>query len=754
MLSPSETDLEELRKALAEHAATQSQLEALQRIGRALHEELELERIVQRVTEEANRLCRAEFGAFFYNVIDPGGERYTLYTLAGVPRDRFSRFPMPRNTAVFGPTFRGECVVRLDDVTKDPRYGKNAPYHGMPEGHLPVCSYLAVPVVARSGEVLGGLFFGHSKPGVFTKADEDAVVAIAQHAAIAIENARLYEEQRRARVAAEQARDRTERLQRLTLKLSRALGGEDAARIVIDEVRDVLGVQAGGVVLFDEAGQRIDAFIIEGDLADGVRLQAVELDLHTAAPIFDAVRQGELVWVVGADEIDRRYPHLASLRATAGHRTWGGLPITFEGRTLGAIGFGGERERELAREEREFLLALGRQCGQALERARLHEASTAAYAEAERANRVKDEFLAMLGHELRNPLSPILSAIQLMRLRGETSSTHEQQIIERQVNHLIHLVDDLLDISRITRGKVELSRKPQKLGAIVANAVETVSPSVHDRGHTLRITLPHTDVWVDIDEVRISQVLTNLLTNAVKYSPRGGCIEVVVEPVEHEVEIRVRDHGVGISAELLPRVFDLFVQGYQGSERSNGGLGVGLALVRSLVEMHGGSVTATSEGAGQGSEFAVRLPLLESTRARRAALDPEGMIHEPARAPARKILVVDDNEDAALLISELLRSLGHEVRVAHDGLSALALEAEFAPDIAILDIGLPGLDGYQLASTIRGRRGNTVRLMAVTGYGQHQDIARAEHAGFDAHFVKPVPVAKLLTEIDQSTKLV
>ena len=730
-----------------EAEAARAQLEALQRIGKALHSDLDLERVVQRVTDEATALCRAEFGAFFYNVTDAAGESYMLYTLAGVPREKFAQFPMPRNTAVFAPTFRGEPVVRIDDVTKDPRYGKSAPHYGMPKGHLPVCSYLAVSVTARSGEVIGGLFFGHSQPGVFTQADENAIVAIASHASIAIENARNYESQRHARVAADVARMRTERLHKLTAELSSALGAEEAARIVIRDIRDLLGVEAGGVVVLDASSRRIETFMIEGKVVKEGEDHARKLDLSTRAPLFDAARTGELVWVVGEERILQRYPNLESLRRTTGARTWGAVPIFFEGRTLGAIGLRSSSERHLTDEDRELLLSLARQCGQALERARLHDATEAARAEAERASRAKDDFLAMLGHELRNPLSPILTAVQLMRARGEASSSREQSVIERQVTHLIHLVDDLLDISRITRDKVELDRKPHKLNTLVSKAVEVVTPLVHERQHQLHVAVPPEDIWLDVDDFRICQVLTNLLTNAAKYTERGGEIGLSARREGATIAIGVTDNGIGIASDLLPHVFDLFVQGRQNSDRRQGGLGIGLALVHNLVKMHGGSVTAVSEGAGKGSEFVVRLPVITAT-ATQSSTDGERSIRDRVHVVSKRILVVDDNEDAASLLGDLLRSVGHDVRVAFDGQAALETASQFQPEIAILDIGLPHMDGYQLAGVMRERLHSNVRLMALTGYGRDPDVSKARQAGFDAHFVKPVALAKLLTEIE------
>jgi signal transduction histidine kinase len=742
----------ELREALEARSIAQAHLEALHRIGQALHAELDLKKVVQRLTDEATALCGAEFGAFFYNVVAESGESYMLYTLAGAPREAFARFPMPRNTEVFAPTFTGQGVVRFDDVTQDPRYGRNAPYHGMPEGHLPVRSYLAVPVIARFGEVLGGLFFGHSSAGVFSPRDEAAVVGVAAHAATAIENARLYESQKRARTiaedarsATEKARERTERLQRLTNELARAIGSEDAARIVIREMREFVGMEAGAVLLFDETGTRVDRFVIDADVAEPGELLAHTIDL-SPAPICDAARSGQLVWVVGKDNIERRYPGLAAVREQTGAATWGGLPIIFEGRTLGAIGLRGDQERELGEDERAFLLAVGQQCGQAIERARLDDATRAARADAEQANRAKDEFLAMLGHELRNPLSPILTAVQLMRIRGDTSSIKEQNVIERQVNHLIRLVDDLLDISRITRGKVDLARQSFTVAALVSQAVEVVGPVLAERRQQLEVSLPPDDVWLEGDEFRLCQVLTNLLTNAAKYSDAAGSIRLRAERDRDEIAISVEDNGIGMSPELLPRVFDLFVQGYRSPERRQGGLGIGLALVRSLVQMHGGSVSAASAGPGNGSQFTIRLPVREARRAERTG----GAQHASGapRAITRRILVVDDNEDAAILLADMLRSVGHDVRVAHEPLQALAMLSQFEIDVAILDIGLPGMDGYALASKMRVQLGAAVRLIAVTGYGQQQDRARAGAAGFDAHFVKPVSQAQLLTEIE------
>ncbi|HEU4727830.1 MAG TPA: GAF domain-containing protein [Kofleriaceae bacterium] len=737
-----------LRDALEARSRAQAQLESLVRIGGSLHAELALDRVVQRLTDEATAACRAAFGAFFYKVNGEHGESYVLYALAGAPRERFAGAGMPRNTPLFEATFRGEGVVRIDDVTRDPRFGHNPPYHGLPAGHLPVCSYLAAPVVSRAGEVLGGLLFGHPAPGVFTEPDERLIVAIAAHAASALENARLYEAEKKARASAEDAQRRTETLHAMTAELSRTVDAEEAARIVIHRTRAMIGAQAGAMLLLAEGEARVESFFLDGEVhAEGVA-HARELGLSVDTPMSDAVRTGRLVWIVGEAEIAARYPHLAWLCETIGARTWGALPIVFEGRTLGAIWFRCNEERPVTPDEQAFLCAVARQCGQAIERARLHDATRAAQAAAEHANRAKDDFLAMLGHELRNPLSPILTAVQLMRLRGETSSSKEQNIIERQVSHLTRLVDDLLDVSRITRGKSPLDRKPVRLASVLAKALEIAGPLVEERRHQLEVSIPGEVIWLEADELRLCQVFTNLLTNAAKYTEPGGQLALTAEREGAEVVVRIRDNGIGIPAELLPRIFDLFVQGPRGPHRQPGGLGIGLALVHNLVAMHGGSVAAASDGPGQGSELIVRLPVLVLGTPSTVAPDAERSLKHRLQVVPRRILLVDDNQDAALLLGEMMESVGHEVVIAHDGPGALEAVKRFTPEVAILDIGLPVMDGYELAGALRERLGTQLPLLAITGYGQQHDRELAEQAGFVAHFVKPVGVGKLLAAIE------
>jgi signal transduction histidine kinase/CheY-like chemotaxis protein len=365
------------------------------------------------------------------------------------------------------------------------------------------------------------------------------------------------------------------------------------------------------------------------------------------------------------------------------------------------------------------------------------------------ASRTKDEFLAMLGHELRNPLAPILTGLQLMRLKKVTGADRELSSIERQVKHLVSLVDDLLDVSRVTRGTIQLHKSRIHLGDAVARALEIASPLLEERRHHLEIEVPRTDAFeLDADIDRVAQVLANLLTNAAKYTDPGGRICVTASRTDADIVVRVRDTGIGISPGMLPRVFDCFAQESQGKDRSQGGLGLGLAIVKSLVELHSGHVRAWSDGVGSGAEFEVCLPAPSSGE---AAIKVGGIRRRATASNGnrRRILVVDDNEDAADLLGESLTLHGHEIRLVADGPSALAVAKDFRPEIALLDIGLPGMDGYELGMRLRDLPGLAdVRLIAVTGYGQESDRRRSAEAGFDCHLVKPVDVERLPADLE------
>ena len=376
-------------------------------------------------------------------------------------------------------------------------------------------------------------------------------------------------------------------------------------------------------------------------------------------------------------------------------------------------------------------------------------ARKAAEEEAMAASRAKDEFLAMLGHELRNPLAPIRTALNLMALRGDPETAKERQVIERQVDHLVRLVDDLLDVSRITRGKIDLAREPIEIGEVIAHAIEMASPLLEQRRHHLDVQVPREGLVVNADPDRLAQVFSNLLTNAAKFTDPGGHITVSAargdREGDREIAVAVTDTGAGIAPEFLPSLFETFAQERRTVQRSQGGLGLGLAIVRSLVTMHGGSVSVHSEGRGRGATFTVRLPAFEG------AVAPAGpaVAARAQTGPGGRILIVDDNVDAAEMLSDLLTDAGHETRVAFDGPSALAVVRDFTPDLAILDIGLPVMDGYELAAELRARLPAAPRLIALTGYGQEQDQQRVAVAGFDRYLIKPIAVDALYRVIDE-----
>jgi len=381
------------------------------------------------------------------------------------------------------------------------------------------------------------------------------------------------------------------------------------------------------------------------------------------------------------------------------------------------------------------------------ERTAALEATTAALQEA---NQRKDEFLAMLAHELRNPLAPIRTAVQLLRLKelAESQRVRARDIIDRQVEHLVCLIDDLMDVSRITRGLITLQREPVLVAAIVARAVETTRPVIDARRHELQVDLPDDLLTVNGDKTRLVQVIANILHNAAKFTAAGGRIVLTARLERGHAVLGVKDSGAGIPPHLLPTVFDLFTKARHDGDAGQGGLGIGLALVRRLVEMHEGTVEARSDGPGLGAEFTVRLPL-----AMTYATYP---VEEGSEAPplphltARRVLIADDNLDAAEVLSSLLEAMGHDVRVAHDGVEALAVGAAFEPEVVLLDLGMPVMDGLETARQMRQQPwGQRATLVAVTGWGQQRDRERTTEAGFDAHFVKPLTELDLLQVLAQ-----
>ena len=421
------------------------------------------------------------------------------------------------------------------------------------------------------------------------------------------------------------------------------------------------------------------------------------------------------------------------------------FPLLAEERLVGTLTFGSRRRGRFTLEELAVLQLVADQISIAIERERLMAELQSRNAELAEADRRKDEFLAMLAHELRNPLAPIVNALHVVGLEANQrggSIVRAHATMDRQVRHLVRLVDDLLDVSRITQGKIELRREQVDLRAVIEEALQIARPLVSAREHALTVEVPDEPIPVLVDVTRMTQVVANLVNNAAKYTNPRGAITLEVERGEDEVVVRVRDSGIGIRPEMLPRVFEMFVQADHTPDRAAGGLGIGLTLVKRLVQMHGGEVMALSEGANRGSEFIVTIPLLDAVDSPQSvdSANPPSSTVDSKRS--LRVLVVDDNPDIRETLKELLEIEGHEVTLAEDGNAAIAEAGNgHELDVAIVDIGLPGIDGYAVAEKlreIRRAKGFPRRLIAMTGYGQAEDRRRALAAGFDAHVVKPV----------------
>ena len=428
--------------------------------------------------------------------------------------------------------------------------------------------------------------------------------------------------------------------------------------------------------------------------------------------------------------------HLRILREL-GLKSYLCVPLQTRGRTLGVVTFvTAESGRAYTESDLAFAEELARRSAIAVESAEL-------YRELRDADRRKDEFLATLAHELRNPLAPIRNGLQVLRLTGSQNEmvNEARSMMERQLRQMVRLVDDLLDVSRITRNKLDLKKQRVTLAAVVHSAVETSRPLIEQAGHTFSLTLPPAPVYLDADLTRLAQVFSNLLNNSAKYTEPGGSIWLTGEVAGGDVVVQVRDTGLGIPADALPRIFEMFSQVDRNMERAQGGLGIGLTLVRRLVEMHGGNVEARSDGPGKGSEFIVRLPFIKEDRREAEAIT---LGEEAPTAAKRRILVVDDNRDSAMSLGMMLTIMGNEARTAHDGLAAVEAAADFRPDIILLDIGLPKLNGYDACRRIREQPWSKgMVIVALTGWGQDEDRRRSAAAGFDHHMVKPVEVDAL-----------
>jgi signal transduction histidine kinase len=601
---------------------------------------------------------------------------------------------------------------------------------------LKYTAYIVVPLVAR-GRTLGAISFvsGESRRR-YTRHDVALAEDLARRAALAVDNARLY-------TASEKRRRAAEALASTGHVLAQTLALEEVAQQVTASVRDLIGGScavvyrlapaAGGFVAMAVSGERdfpSAAVIPEG-------LGTVGLAVRERGPVTttDITADSRIVLGETLREQCLQSPHRAAVA----------VPLIVQGEITGALVVADRAGRVFTADEVALAQVFADQAAAAFHNAHLYEEAERRRSEAEAANRAKDQFLAMLAHELRNPLAPIRSGSYLIGQRMGTDPLVQRagEIIERQLQHLTRLLDDLLDVARITQGKIELVKAPVDLGAAVGEAVDAVRDLIEAKGHTLRLSLPERPVGLEADATRVVQIIANLLNNAAKYTPANGVLTVTAEERDGWAVVAVRDTGIGIPPELLPRVFDLFSQLDPTTARTEGGLGVGLTLVRRLVELHGGRVTAYSEGPGRGSEFVVSLPAGMRVETAAAASSPAG---PPA---ARRILIVEDNADAAEMLRVALELEGHAVRVAPDGRAGVQAALAEPPELMLVDIGLPGLDGYGVAREVRGALGRAVVMIALTGYGQAADRRHTAEAGFDAHLVKPIDPEELTTLISR-----
>lgn len=560
--------------------------------------------------------------------------------------------------------------------------------------------------------------------------------------------ARTVAERERAEVALQASNDR---LRFLSEMANRLLLGERPKELLHSLYRDLsahlhLEVYFNYLLASDGRTLRLEAY--SGiDAAKAASLQSVEVGESLAGTV--ALTRRPLIAEKVQESDD---PALSTVRGM-GITTHACFPLVAQDRLLGTLSFGTRQRDAFAPDDIAVMQVVCDQVAVSLDRARLIEELSRTNRDLADADRKKDEFLAMLAHELRNPMAPIVNAVHLLRLPQATGPVVQRSLdaIDRQVGHMVRLVDDLLDLSRINTGKVELRKERVALGTIIDHAVQTSAPLMQKNQHEFVLSMPAEEIRLIADRTRLTQVVANLLNNAAKYSPPGGRIDLSCARAGSEVMITVRDRGIGIRPEMLDSVFGLFVQSDRTPDRSQGGLGIGLTLVKSLVEMHGGTVSAHSEGLGHGSEFVVRLPIIES---RTIPPPPPAPVNAPEATTGLRIMVVEDNPDVRDTMRDFLQLSGHDVTVAEDGPSAVDALIARRPEVALIDIGLPGLDGYQVLQAIRERGEKLPTIfIALTGYGRPQDRQRAFDAGFHDHLVKPVDSDALLRLLEDTRSM-
>ncbi len=738
------TEMEERRRAEEALRRSEAQLQAelrdavlLQGVSAELIHHENVEALYQKIVDAASTVMQSDFASMqmLYPERGNGGELLLLGS-RGFPPEAVRFWTWVRTDS------NCTCGIALRTGARfiEPDVANSAAMAGTPDQEALLRSGIraaqSTPLFSRGGRLLGMITTHWRQPHQPGERDLRLLDVLARQAADLIER----------RQAEEAERKQAERLRLLWEAAATLLtaGDPDAMlRGLLARIGPRLGVDVYFNYLVTDDGDALRLASCAGVPDETARaISRLEFDQAICGTVAQCRRP------IVATHIQESDDPKAQLVKSLGIRAYACNPLTVGDGLLGTLSFASRAKDRFDPDEVAFLETICHYVTVAYERLRLLN-------RLKEADRRKDEFLATLAHELRNPLAPVRNAVQVLRLKGsdQPDLRWSREVIERQVEHLTRLVDDLLDISRITRNKLELRKQRVELADVVNAAVEASRPLIERCGHELTVTLPPRPVHLEADLVRLSQVVLNLLNNAAKYSERGGRIWLTAGREGSDVVVSVKDTGVGIPAEKLPCLFEMFFQVERSLERAQGGLGIGLSLVRRLVELHGGRVEVRSEGAGKGSEFIVRLPaLVESPPAPRPQ-EPGGTGEVPA-APPRRMLVVDDNRDAADSLAMLLRMTGHEVHVAYDGLAAVAACERLRPEVVLLDIGMPRLNGYDACRRIRAEGwGSGMVLIALTGWGQEEDRSRSAEAGFDGHLTKPVDLTALLQLLNSRSKM-
>ena len=620
-------------------------------------------------------------------------------------------------------------------------------------------SCMLVPLRARR-RILGVLSFVNTATSRHHTPEDLALAEdLANRAALAVDNARLYRTEQQTRRAAERTSDLLRRLQALSTSLTQALTPPEVATAVIEQGLKSLGAHAGTVVLIDDTGTELELVGTVGFSSELVD-KWQRFSLNQRVPIADAIRTKTTVLVESFSDPEwhASYPGLGPLASVTGSKALVAAPLIVEGRTIGAVGLSFAEPQKFSEDDRAFLVALAQQCAQALERARLYETEQRLRTQAEAANRIKDEFLATVSHELRTPLTAIVGWSSMLRTNtfDEAATARAIETIERNAKAQSQIIEDLLDVSRIITGKLSLDARSIELDSIIHSAIEALRPAAATKGIHIKSELDPGASTVWGDPARLQQIMWNLLSNAVKFTPKGGEVTATLRRVDSHVQISVSDNGQGISAEFLPFVFERFRQADGTTTRIHGGLGLGLAIVRHLVEMHGGTVRAESAGQGHGSTFTVDLPLMAVQGVDpHAPQFPQSVVGAmpldcPPTLNAIRILIVDDEADTRVLLKTIVEQCGAQVLAVSSAADALEALASFKPHILVSDIGMPVEDGYTLIRRVRAlstEDGGKIPAVALTAYAREEDRMRALLAGFQVHVAKPVNPAELIAVV-------